>query len=643
MNHRTLTAAAVAAAIAFALAPQARAQTAPQSTSTGGAAASCWTTTDGTTGTDPTKTCATNTGAPQDAQATGSGASAFGWMANASGWNSTAVGFQTAASGANASAFGNNAQASGDDATALGFGSAASGQGSTAIGGTASGANAIAISGNATGTGSTAIAGGAASATNAVALGLYSSAQAAQSFALMGGTTVAPSAGDPGAGGTTGANFELAIGPNAWAYDQDALAIGRQAAAQAGGVALGFGANAGAYSQAFGWSAAAAGNYATAFGSLAYAQGNYSVALGYGSTAVADTAVAIGGGAQAGYSYSVALGEASTANRVSTVSVGNDGTDGQPAFTRAIANVSAGAYPTDAVNLAQLNAGGNAIATWFGAGASFNAAGGGAFTAPSFVLTNPYSAGTYNTVAGALAALDNAVTDVSKQPGPQGPQGPAGGSGPQGPAGPQGPTGSTGPVGPAGPQGPQGATGATGPAGPAGTNGKNGTNGSGTTADPLAVRYDDATDASVTLQGANGTTVRNVAAGVAPTDAANVSQINKALQSAKTYTDIRSVATLNQANAYTDTQVGRLNLRVNYALAAAAANANAAAAVAGQDPTHHNRVAVSDGLASGVNAWTAMYQHKGDSGVTWNVSLTGEQGGGSSSERQVGVGIGYSW
>jgi len=149
----------------------------------------------------------------------------------------------------------------------------------------------------------------------------------------------------------------------------------------------------------------------------------------------------------------------------------------------------------------------------------------------------------------------------------------------------------------------------------------------------------------VTLDPAgNGpTTVRNVAAGVAPTDAANVSQLDEALRSANTYTDLRSIDTLNEANAYTDMRIAGLNARIDYALAAAASNANAAAAVAAQDPAHHNRVAVSDGLASGVNAWTTMYQHVTDAGVTWNVSLTGEQGGGSSSERQVGVGVGYSW
>jgi len=98
---------------------------------------------------------------------------------------------------------------------------------------------------------------------------------------------------------------------------------------------------------------------------------------------------------------------------------------------------------------------------------------------------------------------------------------------------------------------------------------------------PSLSRYDNPNYAAATLQGHSGTRFRNVAAGVAPTDAANVSQIEEAITSAKTYTDLRSIDTLNQANAYTDLRVAGLNARINYALAAATANRRAAA-VAGQ-------------------------------------------------------------
>ena len=403
----------------------------------------------------------------------------------------------------------------------------------------------------------------------------------------------------------------------------------------------------GSYSIAAGDSATATGYEATAFGSVAFAAADYSVAVGANSTAGGAGSVAIGLVASAAGADSVAIGAGSNAERGDAVSIGDDGATGNTPFQRQLINLAAGTTPFDAVNLAQLNSGGGAIAAWIGGGAAFNAAGAGAFTSPAFVLSNPYTPGKYTTVDAALTALDAAVTTVSKQPGPTGPAGPAGVAGPAGPTGADGAPGVQGPVGPQGPagvaglSGKDGAPGATGPAGPAGPAGKNAAGGSAV--DALAVHYDTAALADVTLAGTGGTQIHNVAAGVAGTDAANVSQIAEALQSAKTYTDLRSIDTLRQADAYTDTRVAGLNARIDYALAASASAANAAAAVASQDPARRNAVAVSDGLASSLNAWTVMYQHRSDSGVTWNASITGEQGGGSSSERQVGVGIGYSW
>ena len=361
-----------------------------------------------------------------------------------------------------------------------------------------------------------------------------------------------------------------------------------------------------------GSSSIAAGDSATAIGAMA-------AAFGPAASATADHATALGAAAMATTPDSVAVGFNSYADRGNSVSIGSDGSgpNGVPAFQRQLVNLAAGTAPFDAVNLSQLDTAGQAIAGWIGAGTAFDAAGGGAFTNPAFVLSNPYTPGNYTNVDDALTALDAAITDVSKQPGPVGPQGPAG------------------PAGADGAQGPAGVAGATGPAG------NNAVGGTGT--DPLAVHYNAATRTDVTLAGAAGTQIHNVRAGVAGTDAANVSQIAEAVQSANTYTNLRAVDTLNEANAYTNAAVAGLNTRIDYALAASASAANAAAAVAAQDPAHRNRVAVSDGLASGVNAWTFMYQHKGDSGVTWNASVTGEQGGGSASERQVGVGIGYSW
>jgi len=474
-------------------------------------------------------------------------------------------------------------------------------------------ATAIGPSSESAGLGSVAVGASAqAFGTASVAIGGITSTQVVDGAVVPATTTtIASGIGAIGIDGSATADQAIAIGLNSGS-------IG------VAGVALGTGAG-------------VSGDYDTALGSYAFASGGWSLAVGEGANASAIESVAIGAGAQAVTGYSVALGSNSFADRTMTVSVGNDGSNGVGAFQAQIVNLAAGTQPFDAVNLQQLDSGGNAIATWIGAGAMFEAAGGGAFNAPTFVLANPYTAGSYSTVSGAITALDTAITDVQSKPGLRGPAGPEGPQGPQGPQGLAGTNGKDGATGPAGPQG---------PAGKDGANGKDGTNATGGTgSDPLAVHYNDKTQTSVTLDTAgNGPAiVRNVAAGVAPTDAANVSQVDEALLSAKTYTDLRSIDTLNQANAYTDMRVAGLNARIDYALAAASANANAAAAVAAQDPTHNNRVAVSDGLASGVNAWTTIYQHKGDSGITWNVSMTGEQGGGSSSERQIGVGIGYSW
>jgi hypothetical protein len=70
--------------------------------------------------------------------------------------------------------------------------------------------------------------------------------------------------------------------------------------------------------------------------------------------------------------------------------------------------------------------------------------------------------------------------------------------------------------------------------------------------DKSAVQYDKTASGAVdtsnlTLQGANGTTIHNLNAGVAPTDAANVQQVQNAQSNA-----------INAANVYTNSQVGNL-------------------------------------------------------------------------------------
>ena len=97
-------------------------------------------------------------------------------------------------------------------------------------------------------------------------------------------------------------------------------------------------------------------------------------------------------------------------------------------------------------------------------------------------------------------------------------------------------------------------------------------------ADGDGVRYDDASRATATLEGENGTQIKNVAAGTDSTDAVNVAQMENrdsqvlaaarkmfegaqdlagagdaaTLTASKAYTDTTATQALNSAKAYTD-------------------------------------------------------------------------------------------
>lgn len=236
--------------------------------------------------------------------------------------------------------------------------------------------------------------------------------------------------------------------------------------------------------------------------------------------------------------------------------------------------------------------------------------------------------------------------------GPDGPQGP------EGPAGPQGPEGPEGPEGPAGPQGPEG---------PAGGG-------------PRVVSYDGDDRDALTLAGADGTTISNLADGVAATDAVNLRQLQAGdaatLQSAHGYTDAREAAvrtdmaaadaatlasaneytdtvavqTLESANAYTDArfdaweaQLGdiddrfrRQDRRIDRMAAMSGAYAGMAMNTAGL--AGRNRVGVGVGGQGGETALAIGYQRA--IGSRASVSFGGAIGGG---EKSVMGGAGFSW
>lgn len=459
-----------------------------------------------------------------------------------------------------------------------------------------------------------------ADATSAIALGSMSHAgDGSTGFTVMPDGSLAFNAGG-----------QVAIGEDATAVKSGSIAFGAETSSTGlQSMAMGTTASAsGDYSAAVGPGALASGNYASAFGVGSAAQGAYSVAIGNNAQANQDnstsvgsasfvnatggTALGLGAGVQAGADYGVAIGSISVADEAYTVSFGSS------ALQRRLVNVGAGVLDTDAVTVGQLYGFANALgggATWAG----------GTLTAPSFSLTG----GTFSDVGSALTYLDNRISSLPTTGGEPGPEGP------QGPAGPQGPKGDP---------------------------------GSSTGSDELAVHYDSSDKSQVTLAGADGTRVSNVADGVEATDAANVRQVQTAKQEAidaandyadagdartlnqaeryadagdaavkdwaKAYTDDVAARTLHDANAYTDWRFKQLNDRFARVNAMGTAQASMAANFRG-----NNSVSAGVGFSGGHNALAVGYRHIAENGHT-SFSVHGAIAG---SERSVGVGVGYSF
>lgn len=373
----------------------------------------------------------------------------------------------------------------------------------------------------------------------------------------------------------------------------------------------------GAQSLAMGDGATAGGTFSIAFGDGSNAQ-RAAVAIGYTTSATA-TSVAIGAFASTapGVENAVAIGSGSLATENATVSFGgsldSDSRVVAGAMTRRLVNVTDGIDATDAATVGQLNQ----LAFALGGGAQFA---GGVFSAPTYMIQGAQ----YNNVGDAFTAVDTKLGDLQTQiddvttlggvPGPQGPAGPAGPKGDKGDPDPQGPAGKD-----------------------AGA-GSNGGTGYG---DALAVRYDSAARQTATLGNGAPVRVRNVAAGKAANDAVNTGQLQEALESVRTYSDLRSVDTLREANAYTDMRVGMLSSRIKQTMAMSTAQANAVATFAGADASTANRVAAGTGWQGGYGALAVGYQHVFvgmKHRLTFNTSASLSGGDGS-----VGAGVGFSW
>lgn len=302
--------------------------------------------------------------------------------------------------------------------------------------------------------------------------------------------------------------------------------------------------------------------------------------------------IALGRGANASAPNSVALGAASTATRPNTVSVGAPGAE------RQVTNVAPGTLGTDAVNVDQLNAvaatvpddsvqyddSSHTVVTLDGAGRTLltNVRAGAVSATSTDAINGSQLFGVQSQVDANTAAITNLATSLAGNSTAitnlsiaisNGAMGPVQYSDPGTPTVPNGgtPTNDVALVGAA-----SGAVGlhnvADGVIAAGSTDAVNGGQIFGLSQTVAnAVTYDDSSRTAVTLNvGGPSTVLQNVAAGVAATDAVNVSQLSNLINNA-----------ISVSNAYTDMRIESLNFDLKEARSDARAGASAALAAAG--------------------------------------------------------------
>ncbi|WP_429576517.1 YadA-like family protein [Paraburkholderia sp. UCT70] len=232
---------------------------------------------------------------------------------------------------------------------------------------------------------------------------------AAKSVAVGAGASA-----NVGSAATASWNNPLVSG-NGSNTDINGVAIGANARASLGGIALGDTAVSDSYSGVALGAYTVAGSHGTAVGAGAMAQGTDSSALGYNalatggsaaamgnfSTASGDKSAALGAKANAQAANSVALGADSIADRDDAVSVGN------ATLKRQITNVAAGtlsASSTDAMNGSQLYGTASSVAQALGGGSTVNAD--GTISAPSYAVGGT----TVHSISDAVTNIDGRTT-----------------------------------------------------------------------------------------------------------------------------------------------------------------------------------------------------------------------------------------
>ena len=428
-------------------------------------------------------------------------------------------------------------------------------------------------------------------------------------------------------------------GANASGFASTAVGTGAQALGDLS-VALGQGSTAsGQASSALGSGSTASGDQSTASGNGSTASGLGSVASGTGSTASGEQSVATGSSASADGVNAIAIGASSNAAGVNSIALGNT-SDASGDNSVALGN-NASATAANSVAIGSNAVADRANTVSFGAAGSerqlanvaagtqdtdavnlsqlntlSGALGGGASFAGGVFTPPTYviQGGNYNDVGAAFSAVDGKLTDLYTRVG----------------------------------------------AGVA-----------------SSVTYDDASKGQVSLQGGNGTRVSNVAAGTAPTDAANLAQVQSGdaatlssanaradasdaatLSSANARADAGDASTLRSANTYTDSRVAQMlvapteavnrlrddmnwrfakqDTRIDKMGAMTAAMVQMSASAAGLRT--QNRLAVGAGFQGGQQALSIGYQRAISDRAT--VTLGGAF---SDSESSVGVGGAFGW
>ncbi|MBT2766798.1 YadA-like family protein [Stenotrophomonas sp. ISL-67] len=355
-------------------------------------------------------------------------------------------------------------------------------------------------------------------------------------------------------------------------------------------------AHAGFLATAVGADARAVANGSTAYGSYATALGHNSVALGRAaivlegahdgfalgtrSRVLAENGMALGGSTQvwADAHDSVALGFGSIVQRPWEVSVGGQG------LRRRITNVLPGIAADDVVSLRQLSD----MAAVLGTG--INAEGG--VRGMRFAVQGTW----HGTVASAVDALDNAVSDAHRVLGEMGEQ-----------------------------------VGAL-----AGKGGGPGEEAGAAPAEAITDAPADATSATTaTASRSDARADEPVAAAAQPREAplppVDTRAVDDAVQRANAYTD--------QAMAGVDRRFDRLDRRMNRMVAMGSAQAAMAMNTAGL-PTW-NRLGAGVGHADGESALAVGYQRVLDRRTTTSFSLSGAFSQGGESSVAVGVGVGW--